>query len=119
MQEKGLGTPATRASIIEGLILQKYLVREDKVLKPTPQAFSLITLLNGLNVPELTQAELTANWETQLARMEKGEISRENSCAEIAEMAKHIVKQAKGHEVTRCPATLSILPRPAPSAVAP
>ncbi|MBL8310105.1 MAG: DNA topoisomerase III [Burkholderiales bacterium] len=114
MQEKGLGTPATRASIIEGLILQKYLVREDKVLKPTPQAFSLITLLNGLDVPELTQAELTANWETQLARMEKGEISREKFMAEIADMAKHIVKQAKGHESDTVPGDFADLATPCP-----
>jgi len=114
MREKGLGTPATRASIIEGLIMQKYLVREDKVLKPTPQAFSLITLLNGLDVPELTQAELTANWETQLSRMERGEISREKFMAEIADMAKHIVKQAKGHESDTVPGDFADLATPCP-----
>ncbi len=114
MQEKGLGTPATRAAIIEGLIIQKYLVREDKALKPTPQAFSLITLLNGLDVPELTQAEMTANWETQLARMEKGEISREKFMAEIADMAKHIVKQAKGHDSDTVPGDFADLSTPCP-----
>ncbi len=114
MREKGLGTPATRASIIEGLILQKYLVREEKALKPTPQAFSLITLLNGLNVPELTQAELTANWETQLARMEKGEVSRASFMAEIGDMAKHIVTAAKGYESDTVPGDFADLNTPCP-----
>ena len=63
-----------------------------------PQAFSLITLLKGLDVPELTQPDLTANWETQLARMEKGEISREKFMAEIVAMTEHIVGQAKNFE---------------------
>jgi len=114
MQEKGLGTPATRASIIEGLIMQKYLVREEKALKPTPQAFSLITLLKGLNVPELTQPELTANWETQLARMEKGEISREKFMAEIVDMARHIVTAAKGYESDTVPGDFADLKTPCP-----
>ncbi|TAG47061.1 MAG: DNA topoisomerase III [Betaproteobacteria bacterium] len=114
MQEKGLGTPATRASIIEGLIIQKYLLREDKALKPTPQAFSLITLLNGLNVPQLTSPELTANWETQLARMEKGQISREKFMAEIVDMAKHIVAQAKGFESDTVPGDFADLKTPCP-----
>ena len=114
MREKGLGTPATRASIIEGLIMQKYLLREDKTLKPTPQAFSLITLLNGLNVPELTQAELTANWETQLALMEKGEVTRASFMAEIATMAKHIVTQAKGYESDTVPGDFADLKTPCP-----
>ena len=119
MKEKGLGTPATRASIIEGLILQKYLVREEKVLKPTPQAFSLITLLSGLNVPQLTQAELTANWETQLARMEKGEFSREKFMAEIVEMAKYIVTAAKGYESDTIPGDFSDLSVPCPKCQSP
>ena len=53
MREKGLGTPATRASIIEGLIAERYIHREGKELMPTAKAFSLMTLLHGLGVPEL------------------------------------------------------------------
>ena len=54
MSAKGLGTPATRASIIEGLISENYLQRVGRELHPTAKAFSLITLLRGLKVPELT-----------------------------------------------------------------
>ena len=53
MREKGLGTPATRAQIIEGLIFERYVHREGKELIPTAKAFSLMTLLHGLGVPEL------------------------------------------------------------------
>jgi DNA topoisomerase-3 len=95
------------------------LVREEKVLKPTPQAFSLITLLSGLNVPQLTQAELTANWETQLSRMEKGEFSREKFMAEIVEMAKYIVTAAKGYESDTIPGDFSDLSVPCPKCQSP
>ena len=114
MQEKGLGTPATRAAIIEGLIAQKYLVREDKVLKPTPAAFSLITLLKGLKVSELTSPELTAQWETELALMERGQTSRDEFMASIVEMAKRIVAQAKGHESDTVPGDFADLHAPCP-----
>ena len=48
MSEKGLGTPATRAAIIEGLIYEKYVLRQGRDLQPTAKAFSLIALLRGL-----------------------------------------------------------------------
>ena len=66
MREKGLGTPATRAQIIEGLIQERYILREGKDLIPTAKAFSLMTLLHGLGVPELFSPELTAEWEFKL-----------------------------------------------------
>ena len=77
MQEKGLGTPATRAQVIEGLILEKYMYREGRELIPTAKAFQLMTLLRGLAVEDLTKPELTGQWEHQLAQMEKGKLSRD------------------------------------------
>ena len=76
MREKGLGTPATRAQIIEGLIQEKYVLREGRELTPTAKAFSLMTLLHGLGVPELFSPELTAEWEFKLAQMEHGKLKR-------------------------------------------
>src|SRR5258708_22737767 len=70
MREKGMGTPATRAQIIEGLIAEKYILREGKELVPTAKAFQLMTLLHGLDVKELFSPELTAEWEHKLAQME-------------------------------------------------
>jgi len=84
MAGRGLGTPATRAQIIENLIGEQYLHREARELQPTAKAFSLMTLLNGLGIPELTAPELTGEWEWKLARMERGEISREAFMREIA-----------------------------------
>ena len=84
MQEKGLGTPATRAAIIEGLIYEKYIHREGRELVPGAKAFQLMTLLRGLGVEDLTKPELTGNWEYQLAEMEKGQLERETFMAEIA-----------------------------------
>ena len=98
MREKGLGTPATRAQIIEGLIAEKYIYREGKDLIPTAKAFQLITLLHGLGVPELFSPELTADWEFKLAQMEHGKLKREAFMREIVAMTQHIVGQAKGHE---------------------
>jgi DNA topoisomerase-3 len=114
MLEKGLGTPATRASIIEGLINERYVLRENRELIPTPKAFSLITLLRGLGVPELFSAELTAQWETQLAEMERGRLKRDVFMQGIQDMARHIVGQAKGHESDTVPGDFATLTAPCP-----
>src|SRR5215469_4517941 len=71
MREKGLGTPATRASIIEGLIYEQYLVRNARELPATAKAFSLMELLNGLGVTELTKPELTGDWEFKLHQIQR------------------------------------------------
>jgi DNA topoisomerase-3 len=98
MREKGLGTPATRAQTIEGLIAEKYILREGKELVPTAKAFQLMTLLHGLEVEELFSPELTGEWEHKLAQMERGALTRAVFMREIVEMTKHIVAQAKAHE---------------------
>src|SRR5208282_6207358 len=76
MSEKGLGTPATRAQIIEGLIWEKYVHRNGRELQPTAKAFSLITLLRGLDVPQLCSPELTGEWEFKLNLMARGKLKR-------------------------------------------
>ncbi|NRF66210.1 DNA topoisomerase III [Aquincola sp. S2] len=110
MHEKGLGTPATRAAIIEGLILEKYMLREGRDLIATAKAFQLMTLLRGLDVEDLTKPELTGNWEYQLAEMEHGRLARETFMKEIAKMAERIVRKAKEYDRDTIPgdyATLS------------
>jgi DNA topoisomerase-3 len=103
MREKGLGTPATRAQIIEGLLAEKYILREGRELLPTAKAFSLLTLLHGLGIPELFAPELTAEWEFKLAQMEHGKLKRDVFMHEIVEMTEHIVGQAKGHDSDTIP----------------
>jgi len=109
MREKGLGTPATRAQIIEGLISEKYIYRDGKELVPTAKAFSLMTLLHGLGVPELFSPELTAEWEFKLAQMERGKLRREAFMREIVEMTEHIVGQAKGYSSDTIPGDFGTL----------
>ena len=115
MAEKGLGTPATRAQTIEGLILEKYMVREGRELIPTAKAFQLMTLLRGLQVEELTKPELTGHWEFQLAEMEKGKLSREAFMAGIAEMTERVVAKAKEYDRDTIPGDYATLAVPCPN----
>jgi DNA topoisomerase-3 len=115
MAEKGLGTPATRAQTIEGLILEKYMVREGRELIPTAKAFQLMTLLRGLQVEELTKPELTGNWEFQLAEMEKGKLSRETFMAGIAAMTERVVAKAKEYDRDTIPGDYATLAVPCPN----
>jgi DNA topoisomerase-3 len=115
MAQKGLGTPATRAAIIEGLIAEKYLLREGRELIPTAKAFQLMTLLNGLGVSELTQPELTGEWEYKLAQMERGKLKREDFMREIARMTQLIVKRAKEYDSDTVPGDYATLATPCPN----
>ncbi|HEX7639691.1 MAG TPA: DNA topoisomerase III [Burkholderiaceae bacterium] len=115
MSEKGLGTPATRAQIIEGLILEKYMLREGRELIPTAKAFQLMTLLRGLGVEDLTRPELTGNWEFQLAEMEHGRLSRDAFMTDIAQMAERIVRKAKEYDRDTIPGDYATLSTPCPN----
>jgi DNA topoisomerase-3 len=114
MAEKGLGTPATRAATIEGLLYEKYMVREGRELIPTAKAFQLMTLLRGLGIEELTQPALTGGWEFQLSQMEKGLIKRESFMQEIAQMTQRIVKRAKEFDSDTIPGDYITLSTPCP-----
>lgn len=115
MQEKGLGTPATRAAIIEGLLTEKYMLREGRELIPTAKAFQLMTLLRGLEVEELCRADLTGEWEYKLAQMEKGELSREAFMQQIAAMTERMVKKAKEYDRDTIPGDYATLQTPCPN----
>jgi DNA topoisomerase-3 len=115
MQEKGLGTPATRAAIIEGLLTEKYMIREGRELIPTAKAFQLMTLLRGLGVEDLTKPELTGNWEHKLSEMERGRLSREAFMAEIAAMTQRVVQKAKEYDRDTIPGDYATLSTPCPN----
>ncbi|MCW5628405.1 MAG: DNA topoisomerase III, partial [Rhodoferax sp.] len=115
MHEKGLGTPATRSSIIEGLIVEKYILREGRELIPTAKAFQLMTLLRGLGVEELSRAELTGEWEYKLAQMEHGKLSRASFMAEIAAMTERMVRLAKEYDRDTIPGDYATLQAPCPN----
>ncbi len=115
MKEKGLGTPATRAATIEGLINEKYMLRDGRELVPTAKAFQLMTLLRGLAIEDLTKPELTGQWEYQLAEMEHGRLSRDQFMGEIAKMAERIVKKAKEYDRDTIPGDYATLAVPCPN----
>lgn len=115
MVEKGLGTPATRAQVIEGLIFEKYMLREGRELLPTAKAFQLMTLLRGLDIEDLTRPELTGHWEFQLSEMEQGRLERQAFMAEIAAMAQRIVKKAKEYDRDTIPGDYATLASPCPN----
>ena len=96
MKERGLGTPATRAAIIEKLVSDKYVVRDGKEMIPTAKAFDLIRVLSAMNCDALTSPELTGEWEYKMDLISKGKESRENFMQGIVEMTKTMVKNIKG-----------------------
>lgn len=88
-EKKGLGTPATRAGIIEKLIQSQYAVRKGKQILPTEDGKLLIELLPDY----LKSASMTAEWENQLLEMEHGKISKEKFLAGICEMITMMLKE--------------------------
>ncbi len=114
MREKGLGTPATRAATIEGLIYEDYIHRNGRELQATAKAFSLMELLNGLGIPELTRPELTGDWEFKLHQIQRRQKSRAEFMSEIADMTRHIVERAKKFEEDTIPGDFGVLKTPCP-----
>ena len=114
MAGKGLGTPATRASIIEGLLSEKYLVREGRELIPTAKAQQLATLLRGLDVKELSRPELTGEWEYKLRQIEQNALAPDAFMAEISRLTQHIVEQAKNYNNDTIPGDYITLASPCP-----
>jgi len=98
MKERGLGTPATRADTIDGLIYQKYMDREQRELVPSAKAEQLIQFLTAVKASEITSPAMTGEWEHQLRLMEHGKFPREKFMAAIVEQTKGIVERVKGFE---------------------
>jgi DNA topoisomerase-3 len=106
MKESGLGTPATRAAVIETLLKREYVAREKKSIVATPKGVSLIRMLPA---PLLKSAELTGMWERKLSLMARGQYEREQFMGEVREMVGELVKQIAAAEIERGQAA----PRPA------
>jgi DNA topoisomerase-3 len=93
MKDAGLGTPATRAAIIETLLTRAYVVRDKKSLVATPKGLALV---RSLRSPLLTSAELTGQWEQKLARMARDEYACETFMCEVRDMVDALVAQIAG-----------------------
>lgn len=110
MKERGLGTPATRAAIIEKLLNEKYVVREQKELIPTGKAFELLALLEAREIDVLASPELTGEWEYKLNQILHGRMTREQFMQEIRKQTAKIVEQVKtGEDAVRKEAPFSPL----------
>jgi len=95
MKERGLGTPATRAAIIEKLINEQYIIREQRELAPTGKAFELLSLLEARQIDVLASPELTGEWEYKLNQILKGSMTRAQFMYEIRAMTGSIVNKVK------------------------
>lgn len=98
MKDSGLGTPATRAAIIEKLIKEKYIVREGRELTPTGKAFELLALLEALKIEVLASPQMTGEWELKLNQILQGKLTREKFMDEIRELTRHIISQVREFE---------------------
>ena len=97
MSERGLGTPATRAATIEGLIYEQYILRNGRELIATPKGINLIDQLGEIGVEVLTSPEMTGNWEFKLKQMEAGKLDRSTFMSQIRKLTTEVVDKTKAY----------------------
>ena len=114
LQGRGLGTPATRAAIIEELIRNRYILRDVRELIPTAKATTLLRLLRALKIDELTTAELTGEWEKKLKQIESDQFSSEEFMRHIRRMTADIVEAARKCDVDQIDDEYAVLDVPCP-----
>jgi DNA topoisomerase-3 len=95
MSERGLGTPATRAAIIEGLLTQEYIRREGRDLAASAKGIKLITALREIKIDALSSPELTGEWEYKLKQIEAGQFGRDAFMEEIRRLVADVIKKIK------------------------
>jgi DNA topoisomerase III len=112
MKERGLGTPATRADTIDGLINQKYMERAQRELIPTPKAEQLLQFLSAVKADALTSPAMTGEWEFKLRQMEHGKFTRSEFMREIEDQTRGIVERVKKFEEDDSVARVTEIPSP-------
>ncbi|MCA8050819.1 DNA topoisomerase [Burkholderia arboris] len=116
---RGIGTPATRAAIIEGLLAatakkRPYVLREGRELVPTEKAFKQVRFLRENGVEALTSAELTGEWERKLKLMEAGKYRRDEFMAEIVAETNRIIERIRAKALATDAAATAALTAPCP-----
>jgi DNA topoisomerase-3 len=101
MKDKGLGTPATRAEIIEGLIRKQYARRVDRRIAPTSKAMRLMDVIDRVDVPTLASARLTGAWEHDLKRVQSGGLEKAQMYARLTEYTRNVVENLVGFDHER------------------
>lgn len=99
MKERGLGTPATRAAIIETLVRREYVAREKKALVPTARGLALVERAPAA----LRSVETTGEWEQRLRRIERGQEQAAGFLRAIAELTRGIVAEVVGQSRAAVP----------------
>lgn len=100
MKDCGLGTPATRANIIETLVKRDYVIRNKNILRPTSKG---IALIQSIQADNLKSPQMTGEWEAKLERMRRDDISREEFMAGIRSFVTEVVGQIKQQASTSGP----------------
>ena len=95
MSERGLGTPATRAAIIEGLIMDRYIERVQRDMHVTAKGLALIDQISAIGIDTLSSPEMTGQWEYKLRQMEHRELDRESFMKDIRRVTKQVVDKTK------------------------
>lgn len=103
MRDRGLGTPATRASTIEDLLAMGYIERDAKMLRVTALGDALVRRVDV----DLASPSLTGDWEAKLRRIERGEMSREHVVREVESFVSRIVKSALARGVAPPPSSFA------------
>jgi DNA topoisomerase III len=98
IKEKGIGTPATRASIVKDLIQKNLARREGRSIVATPLGCTLVRVVRNLGLDDLAKPDLTGEWEYRLARMTNGGYTRAQFDAELRKFVKAIVDAVRLHE---------------------
>jgi DNA topoisomerase-3 len=97
MSERGLGTPATRAAIIEGLISDKYIERVERNIAVTTKGLSLIDQISQIGIEALSSPELTGQWEYKLRQMEQARLDRSSFMRDIRRLTSEVVEKTKAY----------------------
>ena len=105
LKDCGIGTPATRAAIIETLLKREYMVRVKKSLVPTEKGLALYSIVKGMDIADV---EMTGRWEAELAKIEKGETPHEAFLRDIEGYTRKITTELLacdkifGHKASGC-----------------
>lgn len=116
MAERGLGTPATRADIIEALLSprRQYIERHKKELIPTGKGIQIVHVLRAVGVEALTSPAMTGEWEYKLRLMEQGKFLRGDFMREIEQMTQKIVEQIRQKSAATPQRAAELLEAPCP-----
>ena len=106
MKDCGIGTPATRAAIIETLLKREYMVRQQKKLVPTEKGLALYSVVKNMAIANV---EMTGRWEAELAKIERGEVHADEFTHDIETYTREITAELLGcdklfsHKESGCP----------------